>query len=69
MSSSLRIQFINHLILRLIDPEAKLPEKTKESVSDMMLRLTGIDITLCPQCKKGKMIAAGRLSSIAWNTS
>ena len=35
-----------------------LPETDKvieKSVEEMMLKLTGIDITLCPCCKKGKM--------------
>lgn len=44
------------LIRNLIDPHATLPEKINESLNEMMLRLTGIDITCCPQCKKGKMI-------------
>jgi hypothetical protein len=44
------------LIRKLIDPDATFSEKTKESISEMMLRLTGIDITCCPKCKKGKMM-------------
>ena len=35
-----------------------LPETEKiveKSVEEMMLKLTGIDITLCPCCRKGKM--------------
>jgi hypothetical protein len=43
------------LIRKLIDPHAKLPEKIKETILEMMLRLTGKDITCCPKCKKGKM--------------
>ena len=27
----------------------------KQSIEEMMFKLTGIDITLCPCCKKGKM--------------
>jgi hypothetical protein len=42
------------LIRNLIDPHATLPEKINESINEMMLRLTGIDITCCPQCKKAK---------------
>jgi hypothetical protein len=49
------------LIRKLIDPEATSPEKIIESVNEMMLRLTGIDITCCPQCKKGKMIRIRKL--------
>jgi hypothetical protein len=43
------------LIRMLIDPDATLPEKTKETIYELMLRLTGIDITCCPVCMKGKM--------------
>jgi hypothetical protein len=49
------------LIRKLIDPDLTLPEKIKESINEMMLRLTGIDITCCPQCKKGKMIRIRKL--------
>jgi predicted Zn-ribbon and HTH transcriptional regulator len=50
------------LIRKLIDVHATLPEKIKkESISQMMLRLTGIDISCCPKCKKGKMIAIRKL--------
>jgi len=49
------------LIRKLIDPDATLPEKINESISEMMLRLTGIDISCCPNCKKGKMIRIRKL--------
>jgi Zn ribbon nucleic-acid-binding protein len=50
------------LIRKLIDAHATLPEKIKkESISQMMLRLTGIDISCCPKCKKGKMITIRKL--------
>ena len=49
------------LIRKLIDPDATLPEKINESISEMMLRLTGIDISCCPQCKKGKMLRIRKL--------
>jgi hypothetical protein len=38
------------LIRKLIDPDAKVPEKIKETVIQLMQRLTGIDITRCPRC-------------------
>jgi len=50
------------LIRKLIDPDATFPEKINESIKEMMLRLTGIDITCCPKCKKGKMIPIKKLS-------
>jgi hypothetical protein len=44
------------LLRKLINPKAKLPEKIKETVAQMMLRLTGIELTLCPECRKGRML-------------
>lgn len=49
------------LIRRLIDSDTKWPEKVKENVIEMLLRLTGEDITCCPVCKKGKMRTIQRL--------
>jgi hypothetical protein len=43
------------LLRKLIDPDAQLPEKIVETIMEMMLRLTGKDITCCPKCGKGKM--------------
>ncbi|MCP4717998.1 MAG: IS91 family transposase [Desulfobacteraceae bacterium] len=38
------------------------PEKEiKKSIEEMMLKLTGTDITLCPCCKKGKMRVVAEL--------
>jgi hypothetical protein len=47
-------QAIN-LIRKFIGSDIPLQEKTKETVLEMMLRLTGQDISCCPMCKKGKM--------------
>ena len=49
------------LLRKLIDPKAKLPEKINETIFEMMLRLTGTDITCCPKCKKGKMTMIKKL--------
>jgi hypothetical protein len=49
------------IIRKLIDADASLPEKINESIKQMMLRLTGIDISCCPKCKKGKMIRIKKL--------
>ena len=57
------------LIRKLIDADATLPEKINESISEMMLRLTGIDITCCPVCKKGKMIRIRKLPNYYLNSS
>ncbi len=57
------------LIRKLIDPEATFPEKIKETIYEMMLRLTGIDITCCPKCMKGKMIKIRKLPKDDLNSS
>ena len=57
------------LLRKLIDPDAKLPEKINETILEMMLRLTGIDITCCPKCKKGKMKVIKKLPRHYLNSS
>ena len=57
------------LIRKLIDPEMKLPEKLKETILEMMLRLTGTDISCCPECKKGKMKIIRKLKRHYYNSS
>jgi predicted Zn-ribbon and HTH transcriptional regulator len=57
------------LIRKLIDPDMKLPEKIKESISEMMLRLTGTDITCCPKCRKGTMRKIRKLPRLYGNSS
>jgi hypothetical protein len=44
------------LIRSLISPGMVVIERAKETISEMMLRLTGSDITRCPRCGKGKMV-------------
>ena len=57
------------LLRKLIDPHAILPEKIKESIVDMMLRLTGTDITSCPKCGKGKMKMIRKLPKQVLNST
>ena len=57
------------LIRRLIGSDDELPEKTNETIAEMMLRLTGNDITCCPKCNKGKMIIVKQLEATYCNTS
>ncbi|MCG8377216.1 MAG: transposase, partial [Chlorobiales bacterium] len=45
------------LIRKLIDPGAKPVQKRKETLAQIMLRTTGIDITRCPKCGRGTMVA------------
>jgi hypothetical protein len=57
------------LLRKLIDPSAKLPEKTEETIIEMIFRLTGEDITCCPECKKGKMRMIKKISKQKLNSS
>ena len=44
------------LIRKLTAAVAIFTEKVEETVQQIMLRITGVDITLCPHCGKGRMI-------------
>jgi len=57
------------LIWKLIDPDAEIAEKVVETVQEIMLRVSGIDISLCQECGKGKMVCVGALSKPVNNTS
>ncbi len=57
------------LIRKLIDPDAVIPEKLKETIFEMMLRLTGQNITCCPKCKKGKMVIVKKVPIPYLNSS
>lgn len=49
------------LIWQLIDPDAVIAEKVVETVQEIMLRVSGIDITLCQNCGKGRMVCVRAL--------
>jgi len=57
------------LLRQLMDHHVELTEKIKETVLEMMLRLTGIDISSCPECGKGKMVKTVELPKPLLNTS
>jgi hypothetical protein len=57
------------LIRRLMGSDTVLPEKQNETVIEMIFRLTGEDITCCPECKKGKMGVVKKLPNLYWNSS
>jgi hypothetical protein len=57
------------LIRQLIEPMAEQPDLVIETLQQIMQRVTGIDITCCPQCQKGKMIKIRALPKPVWNTS
>lgn len=43
-------------ILSLLNQKAEsIPARKKESADELMLRLTGVDINLCPKCKIGRL--------------
>lgn len=49
---------------QLLGLSPELPEPEEKTVHEMMLELTGADITLCPVCKKGKMKIIYEIPSI-----
>lgn len=57
------------LLRQLINPNAEPVEKLTETVQEMMLRLTGLDISCCPECGKGKMVICKELPKPLLNTS
>jgi predicted Zn-ribbon and HTH transcriptional regulator len=56
------------LIRRLLGVNTNA-EKTKETIPEMMLRLTGSDITCCPRCKKGTMTIIKKLPRLYYDSS
>jgi len=57
------------LLRQLINPNAEIVEKLTETVEEMMLRLTGVDLSLCPECGKGKMVYIADLPNLLLDTS
>ncbi len=57
------------LLRQLINPDAEIAERLMETVEEMMLRLTGIDVSLCPECGKGKMVHIEDLPNLLLDTS
>jgi len=57
------------LLRQLINPDAEFTEKLTETIEETMLRLTGVDISLCPECGKGKMICVKVLPNPRLDTS
>ncbi len=47
-----------------------LPEVPKKSPQDLMLELTGIDLSKCPRCKQGTMVVVAELPKLRpWDSS
>jgi predicted Zn-ribbon and HTH transcriptional regulator len=55
---------------KLLGLSAALPELPKKSAHDLLLELTGIDLSRCPRCQKGTMIVIGELPKVLqWDSS
>jgi hypothetical protein len=57
------------IIRKFLESKAELIEQVKETVQEIMQRVTGIDITCCPRCQKGKMIQIRELPNLTRDTS
>jgi hypothetical protein len=58
---------------KLLDLAPALPKSPILSIKDLLLKITGIDLTRCPCCQKGTLIVVGELprisSSSRWDSS
>jgi hypothetical protein len=54
-----------HVLLAQPPPPGARPE----SVRDLLLRVTGVDIERCPVCQQGVLHRIAVLASAAWDTS
>ncbi len=57
------------LLRQLINPDAEFTEKMTETIEETILRLTGVDISLCPECGKGQMVCVKVLPNPRLDTS
>ncbi len=48
----------------IIGGEQEMPQTTEKNTQQRMLELTGIDIILCPCCKKGSMVVVEKLPAL-----
>ena len=46
---------------QLMGVESDTDERTKKSARDLMLEVSGVDISLCPVCKTGRLVVVSRL--------
>jgi hypothetical protein len=55
---------------QLLDLDPALPQLPAKSVHELMLQLTGIDITRCPLCQKGTLVFLSDLPvPMLWDSS
>jgi hypothetical protein len=57
------------LLRQLINPDKEFTAKLSETVQEIMLRVTGVDVTLCPECGQGTMVCVESLSVQGLDTS
>jgi hypothetical protein len=50
---------------RLLKIDAALPQIPKESTEDLLLKITGNDLSRCPSCRQGTMIVVAELPPIS----
>ena len=47
-----------------------LPQIPNQSTRDLMLKLTGLDLSRCPRCKQGTMVIVAELPKVRpWDSS
>jgi len=56
-------------IRQLLNHIADLSEQVNETIPQIMQRISGVNITCCPKCKKGKMIKIKEIPRPIWDTS
>ena len=54
---------------KLLDLDPTVPKLSQRSVHEMMLQLTGVDISRCPLCRKGTLVFVADLPIVAWDSS
>ena len=52
---------------KLLGLHPALPEIPKRSAHDLLLELTGIDLSRCPRCQKGTMIVVAELPALPYS--
>ncbi len=62
LANRFRKQKIERCRTLLKAPEPQQP--TKETVSEKLLRLAGVDIHRCPACRKGRMVVVAELDRV-----
>jgi len=55
---------------KLLKLDPALAQSPKESAKDLLLRITGVDLSRCPSCQKGTMVIVAELPRLpSWDSS